>query len=108
MKRFMITSALIFGFFATSIAANDTRDGRNKKSNFSASQELRQLFKSEAQGKTGNASALVHFDENGCAEVLEMSANTPEMERLVAEKLQQKPFTHLKNNTIRLVVELRK
>ncbi len=108
MKRFMITSALIFGFIAASIAANDIRDGRNKKSNFSASQELRQLFKTEAQGKTGNASALVHFDENGCAEVQEMSANTPEMGKLVAEKLQQKPFRHLKNDTIRLVVELRK
>lgn len=108
MKTLLFCSALLISVFASSTTAFATADGKEKSNSISAGSELRKLFKSNTGGQTGNASALVHFDAEGKAEVLEMSANTPEMEQLLAEKLQDKSFKHLRNDTIRLVVELRK
>lgn len=108
MKTLLFYSALLFSVFVRSSTALAAADGKEKSKNISAGYELKNLFKSNNGGQTGNASALVHFDAEGKAEVLEMSANTPEMEQLVSEKLQDKSFKHLRNETIRLVVELRK
>jgi len=108
MKTLLFCSALLISLFTASTSAFASIDGKEKSNNISAGYELRKLFKSNTGGQTGNVSALVHFDASGKAEVLEMSANTPEMEQLLAEKLQDKSFKHLRNDTICLVVELRK
>lgn len=86
----------------------DRADKASRKALKAAKAEVQQRFKAGNPATHGQVVALVAFDSEGCAQVLEMNSVDADLMALVRQRVESKAFAHIKNETIKLVVDFRK
>lgn len=105
MKAIIFLVAFVFSFAAS---ANVSFDDKKASRIANARKELHSLFDQTRPQIHGNVVALIRFDENGKATVLEINSDEPGLKSLVEKKVKSNAFKNFKNETIRLAVDFRK